>query len=102
VHLTRYHGVFAPHSRWRAEVTPALHYGHAAAALVRIVLDTNAVISALLWRGLPHQLLTALRAHPAAQHYRIPLLLAELTEVLTRPKRQLGLPGFLHEIIART
>jgi hypothetical protein len=21
-HLTRYHGVFAPHSRWRAEVTP--------------------------------------------------------------------------------
>jgi len=23
VHLTRYHGVFAPHSRWRAEVTPA-------------------------------------------------------------------------------
>jgi hypothetical protein len=23
VHLTRYHGVFAPHSHWRAEVTPA-------------------------------------------------------------------------------
>lgn len=23
VHLTRYHGVFVPHSRWRAEVTPA-------------------------------------------------------------------------------
>ena len=23
VHLTRYHGVFAPHSRWHAEVTPA-------------------------------------------------------------------------------
>ena len=23
VHLTRYHGVFAPHSRWRAEVMPA-------------------------------------------------------------------------------
>ncbi len=22
-HLTRYHGVFAPHSRWRAQVTPA-------------------------------------------------------------------------------
>ena len=22
-HLTRYHGVFAPQSRWRAEVTPA-------------------------------------------------------------------------------
>ncbi len=23
VHLTRYHGVFAPHSRWRAKITPA-------------------------------------------------------------------------------
>jgi hypothetical protein len=23
VHLTRYHGVFAPHSRWRALITPA-------------------------------------------------------------------------------
>ena len=23
VHLTRYHGVLAPHSRWRAEITPA-------------------------------------------------------------------------------
>jgi hypothetical protein len=31
VHLTRYHGVFAPHSRWRAEVTPAVR-GKATAA----------------------------------------------------------------------
>ena len=23
VHLTRYHGVFAPHSQWRAQITPA-------------------------------------------------------------------------------
>ena len=23
MHLTRYHGVFAPHSRWRAQITPA-------------------------------------------------------------------------------
>lgn len=23
VHLTRYHGVFAPHSRWRSQITPA-------------------------------------------------------------------------------
>ena len=22
-HVTRYHGVFAPHSRWRAQITPA-------------------------------------------------------------------------------
>ncbi len=33
---------------------------------MRIVLDTNVVISALLWRGPPYQLLTTLRAHPAA------------------------------------
>jgi predicted nucleic acid-binding protein len=28
---------------------------------MRLVLDTNVVISALLWRGTPYQLLTALR-----------------------------------------
>lgn len=52
---------------------------------MRIVLDTNIVISALLWRGPPHQLLEALRAHPAAQLFSSPLLLEELTDVLTRP-----------------
>ena len=62
---------------------------------MRIVLDTNVVISALLWRGLPHQLLKALRAHPAAQLYTSPVLLAELTDVLTRPaaSRQLAAIG---------
>ena len=62
---------------------------------MRIVLDTNVVISALLWRGLPYQLLTALRAHPAAQLFSSPVLLAELTDVLARPAatRQLAAIG---------
>jgi hypothetical protein len=49
---------------------------------VRIVLDTNVVISALLWRGPPHELLSTLHAHPTAQLYSSPLLLAELADVL--------------------
>ena len=62
---------------------------------MRIVLDPNVVISALLWRGLPYQLLTALRAHPASQLYSSPVLLVELTDVLTRPAatRQLAAIG---------
>jgi putative PIN family toxin of toxin-antitoxin system len=52
---------------------------------VRIVLDTNVVISALLWRGAPHQLLQAIRHHPAAQLCSSPILLEELTDVLMRP-----------------
>jgi hypothetical protein len=34
VHLTRYHGVFAPHSRWRAQVTPA---GRGSGSQVRVI-----------------------------------------------------------------
>jgi len=51
---------------------------------VRIVLDTNVVISALLWRGPPYRLLEAIRQHPRLQLYGSPVLLAELTDVLTR------------------
>jgi uncharacterized protein len=51
---------------------------------VRIVLDTNVVMSALLWRGKPFQLLQALRKAPDTQIYSSPALLAELTDVLSR------------------
>jgi putative PIN family toxin of toxin-antitoxin system len=59
---------------------------------VRIVLDTNIVMSALLWRGPPYQLLRAIREQPAVQLCSSPALLAELTDVLTRPaaSRQLA------------
>lgn len=51
---------------------------------MRIVLDTNVVMSALLWRGNPYRLLEALRADSDTQLYSSPALLAELTDVLSR------------------
>lgn len=62
---------------------------------MRIVLDTNLVFSALLWRGATHRLLSSLRSHPAAQLFSSPTLLEELSEVLIRPAatRQLALIG---------
>jgi putative PIN family toxin of toxin-antitoxin system len=52
---------------------------------VRIVLDTNVVTSALLWRGIPHQLLQAVRQRANLQLYSSAALLEELADVLTRP-----------------
>jgi putative PIN family toxin of toxin-antitoxin system len=53
---------------------------------VRLVLDTNTVLSALLWRGTPYRLLQAIRhQHPSLQLYSSPVLLEELTDVITRP-----------------
>ncbi len=47
VHLTRYHGVFAPHSRWRAKVTPA---GRGSGSQVRVIacLEDPLVIGKIL------------------------------------------------------
>jgi uncharacterized protein len=52
---------------------------------VRIVLDTNVVVSALLWRGPPHRLLRAVRDHDEARLYSSPALIEELADVLSRP-----------------
>jgi putative PIN family toxin of toxin-antitoxin system len=52
---------------------------------VRIVLDTNVVMSALLWRGPPYRLLQTIRQQPSRQIYSSPVLLEELTDVITRP-----------------
>lgn len=52
---------------------------------MRIVLDTNVVLSALLWRGTPYQLLDAIRSHGEARFFTSPALLDELADVLTRP-----------------
>ena len=51
---------------------------------MRIVLDTNVVMSALLWRGNPFRLLQVIRADSDSQLYSSPVLLAELTDVLSR------------------
>ena len=53
---------------------------------MRIVLDTNVALSALLWRGTPYRLLRAIRGQERAQLYASAALLSELGEVLSRPK----------------
>lgn len=51
---------------------------------MRIVLDTNIVLSALLWQGTPHHLLATIRQQPGVQLYSSTALLEELADVLTR------------------
>jgi len=52
---------------------------------MRVVVDTNVVISGLFWRGAPRQLLDAARAQ-LLDLYTSPVLLAELSDVLGRDK----------------
>jgi putative PIN family toxin of toxin-antitoxin system len=52
---------------------------------VRIVLDTNVTLSALLWRGMPYRLLEAIRQRGDVQLISSAALLEELADVLTRP-----------------
>ncbi|MCI0507175.1 MAG: putative toxin-antitoxin system toxin component, PIN family [Gammaproteobacteria bacterium] len=52
---------------------------------MRIVLDTNTVISALLWRGTPHEFVAAASTRPIV-FFTSPALLAELADILTRKK----------------
>ena len=52
---------------------------------MRLVLDTNVVASAVLWGGVPRQLLQAGREKRISLFTSIPLL-AELTDILVRPK----------------
>ena len=62
---------------------------------MRIVLDTNVVLSALLWRGTPHHLLAAIGQHSSIQLYSSTALLEELADVLARPSatKRLALIG---------
>lgn len=53
---------------------------------MRLVLDTNTVVSSLLWKGSPHQLLSVVRGRRDIVLYSSPTLLAELAGVLTRQK----------------
>ena len=52
---------------------------------MRVVADTNTVVSGLLWHGNPRRVLEAARAG-ALQLYTSAALLAEIEEVLQRPK----------------
>jgi len=62
---------------------------------VRIILDTNVVLSALLWRGTPHHLLAAIGQRQGVQLCSSTALLEELADVLTRPSasKRLALIG---------
>lgn len=52
---------------------------------MRLVIDTNVLLSALLWRSTPHALLEQAR-NGVVTLISSPVLLAELAEVLERPK----------------
>jgi putative PIN family toxin of toxin-antitoxin system len=52
---------------------------------VRAVIDTNVLLSGLLWPGKPHRLIEQIRAG-ALIFLSSPALLAELAEVVARPK----------------
>ena len=52
---------------------------------MRVVADTNTIVSALLWRGSPHRLVAAIEDYPIV-FYTSRVLLDELAEVLTRRK----------------
>jgi uncharacterized protein len=52
---------------------------------LRIVLDTNVALSALLWRGKPYRLLEAIRQRSDIRLFSSTALLEELADVLSRP-----------------
>lgn len=54
---------------------------------MRLVLDTNIVISALLWRGAPRRILLSAHSNEVILYTSIPLLV-ELDDVLRRNKFQ--------------
>ncbi len=51
---------------------------------MRLVLDTNIVLSGLLWRGTPYQLFTRIKQTRTLQLVSSPVMLEELADVLTR------------------
>lgn len=70
---------------------------------MRIVLDTNVALSALLWHGTPYRLLQAIRREQGAQLFASAALLTELGEVLTRRAcvKRLAIVGrAAHEVLA--
>jgi len=52
---------------------------------VRVVIDTNVLLSGLLWHGTPHALIEQIRSGTLTL-ISSPALFAELADVITRPK----------------
>ena len=70
---------------------------------MRIVLDTNVVLSALLWRGTPYQLFQTIRRSEHVLLFTSAALLTELAGTLTRPfaaKRFALIGRAAHEVLA--
>lgn len=74
---------------------PNVGCGAPLACPVRIVLDTNVVLSALLWGGTPRALLDAIRHRGNVVLFTSAVLIEELADVLGRPKaaRRLAVIG---------
>jgi putative PIN family toxin of toxin-antitoxin system len=68
---------------------------------VRIVLDANVALSALLWRGTPYRLLEAIRQRGDVQLVSSAALLEELADVLTRPSlgKRLAIIGKTAQVV---
>ena len=69
----------------------------------RIVIDTNIVLSGLLWRGPPYVLLTHIGQNPGMQLFSSQALIDELAAVLIRPspaKRLKLINKTAHEVLA--
>ncbi len=66
---------------------------------MRIVLDTNVTVSALLWRGTPYRLVETIRRQRQDHLFTSPSLLEELANILTRPfaVKRLALLGLTGE-----
>ena len=66
-------------------------------SVVRLVLDTNAAVSGLLWHGNPGKLIDAAQAGSAILYTTAPLL-AELHGVLGREKFGKSLVRHVHDL----
>ena len=73
---------------------------------MRLVLDTNSVVSALLWRNVAHRMFLEARRRNA-RFYSSPFLLNELADVLERSKfdavfakRETSRPVLFHDYLA--
>lgn len=70
--------------------------------MIRVVADTSVAVSALLWRGLPHQLLRAAEAK-RLELWTSPVLLDEVAKVLSRAKfaiRLASIHATVEEVVA--
>jgi uncharacterized protein len=63
---------------------------------LRILLDTNVAVAALLWRGKPNRLLEVIGSRADIQMFSSAHMMAELARALTRPApaKRLALMGF--------